>query len=309
MAWATFCISTYKRPDFLKNQIELLLKQAFIDFEIVISDNDPNASGEKAIAFFNDNRIKYYKNGTNLGMIDSFNKSINRAVTDYIVMVTDDDPIDTNFLEQMFNLQKKYPNHSIYGGFKRKNKKKDEIEIIAKDIFIQEILNNNKTPKMLWSSCLLEKNAVLKVGGMPNYGSPHLADHALLALVGNEKGGVIVNRMYSSLTSHNNNYSKKNLDSYYIGCTGFYEYMISRLKSHPNFNKEVTVIIRHLQKWFIANTFHLKKYYTLLNPPDKDIIIEINSYAKRIMKLPFMKNAKYRYFIKGLIFYIKMKIK
>ena len=43
--WATFCMTTYKRPEFLMEQIQTILKQTFTSFHIIISDNDP---GEKS---------------------------------------------------------------------------------------------------------------------------------------------------------------------------------------------------------------------------------------------------------------------
>ncbi len=97
-AWVSFCISTYKRPELLKQQLALLLTQTFKDFDIVVSDNDPEASANSVCQSLNDNRIRYFHNHDNLGMIKSFNKSIERAETDYIVMVTDDDPIQPEFL-------------------------------------------------------------------------------------------------------------------------------------------------------------------------------------------------------------------
>jgi len=47
--WVSFCMSTYKRPEFLRKQIEGILQQTFTDFEIVISDNDPEGSGRDAL--------------------------------------------------------------------------------------------------------------------------------------------------------------------------------------------------------------------------------------------------------------------
>lgn len=71
------------------------------------------------------------------------------------------------------------------------------------------MLNPDKTPSILWSSCVLKKEDVLRIGKMPDYGSTHLADHALIAMVGSINGGVIINKMYSSLSSHDSNF--KNL--------------------------------------------------------------------------------------------------
>ena len=58
----SFCISTFNRETFLREQIQLLLKQTFTDFDIVISDNDPQGSALKAVEKFNNPKIKYFSN-------------------------------------------------------------------------------------------------------------------------------------------------------------------------------------------------------------------------------------------------------
>lgn len=293
------------RPEFLRTQLALLLQQTFGDFEIVISDNDPAGSGKAIAESFNDGRIRYYHNAVNLGMIKSFNKSIERSLTDYIVMVTDDDPVDKIFLNEMYILSKANPGFSVYGGFKRKYSKPGSVEIIDANYFAAEILHPDKTLNLLWSSCVLEKDSVIRIGMIPDYGSPHLADHALLALTGNEKGGVLVNRMFSSLTSHNTNFSKLNLDYYYISCEGFYNVMTSRLCNN-NFAKKAVRL--HLENWLIANVFTLKKFYTIVKP-DKEKILVVESFANKIIELPFIGAVvKIKYFLKQLIFKVKVAI-
>ena len=102
--WVSFCMSTYKRPELLKTQLSTILKQTFTDFEIVVSDNDPDCSARNTVSGFQDIRLQYFSNVENLGMIKSFNKSIERSSADFIVMVTDDDPVDIDFLQTFYNL-------------------------------------------------------------------------------------------------------------------------------------------------------------------------------------------------------------
>ena len=133
----SFCFTTYKRPEILSGQLKLLLKQTYSDFFIVISDNDPESSAKKTIEQFNDSRIQYYSNGENLGIMKSFNKSIERSVTEYIVMITDDDPLEINFLEEIILLIKNSPGYSMYCGF-----------LIGKELQI-EIIDKNEFPIFL----------------------------------------------------------------------------------------------------------------------------------------------------------------
>jgi glycosyltransferase involved in cell wall biosynthesis len=304
-AWVSFCISTYKRPEILRQQLTLLQTQTFTDFDIIVSDNDPQASAEIVCQSLNDNRIKYFHNGDNLGMIKSFNKSIQRAETDYIVMVTDDDPVEPEFLSYFYNVHKQHPQYSIYCGFGRKKTKPLETEYINKEYFIQEIIDPDKTYELLWSSSIIKRSDALKIGCIPDYGSPHLADHAFLALVGNVNGGVIVNKMFSSLTSHNTNFSKLHFEAYLAGCEGFYA-VFYNLK-HVKQKEVLDAVLKHLRVWFIRSVFNLKKYYTV-KKPDQNLVSEINEFASEILNLDFMKKFKIRLQAKEVVFQIKKRV-
>ena len=89
----SFCFTTYKRHDHLLSTLESVRKQSFSDFEVIVSDNDPEESGKLIVEGLNDSRFKYYPNGENLGMKKSFNKSLSHSSGEYIVMIADDDPV------------------------------------------------------------------------------------------------------------------------------------------------------------------------------------------------------------------------
>lgn len=304
--WVSFCISTYKRPTLLNTQLLLLLDQTNKDFEIVVSDNDPESSARKVVEEIGDPRIKYFHNEDNLGMIRSFNKSIERATTEFIVMVTDDDPVDKDFLYKFRGIIDQYPQYSLYGGFVRENKPENFLEIIEKDFFLIEILDPLKTSSLLWSSCILRRTAVLEIGRIPDFGSPHLADHALLVLAGSVQGGVVVNKMYSSMTQHAGNFSKFNFEYYTKGCKGFYDVLTEFVSQTAKDYKKEEVIVRHLGKWFISNIFNLKRYYYNLN--DTSMFEQVNKCGREIISFPFMRTFKPKYHFKQVIFFIKAKL-
>lgn len=109
-------MSTYKRPEQLKGQLEKILSQEYANIEIVVSDNDPDCSGREAATAISDPRIKYFANGNNLGMVNSFSKSVSRSNGDFIVMVTDDDPVYTDMVQTLIDLTTKYPGYGVYAG-------------------------------------------------------------------------------------------------------------------------------------------------------------------------------------------------
>ena len=302
-SWVTFCISTYQRPALLEKQLKCLLDQSFPDFEVVVSDNDPVGSARETTAAFDNKKIKYFHNGENLGMMRSFNRSIDRAETDYIVLITDDDPVEKDFLSDMHKLYQQYPGYSVYGGFQRTLTKKNELEIIKKDQFIAEILDPKKTPDILWSSCVIKKQTALEIGKIPDFESPHLADHALIVMAGSRQGGVIVNRMYSILTQHDKNFSKSNFHYYTAGCKGFYDTMMTFCKKENDFEKNRKVVMRHIGTWFITNIFNLKRYHTLQK--NQEVVRQVEACAKQIMAFPFMRVFKPAFYAKNVVFNVK----
>src|SRR5687767_9925038 len=116
MPWISFCMTTYKRAEFLKRTLQSILRQTFSDFEIIISDNDPNGSAKEVINELNDPRIYYEINGENLGMVRSFNKSLGRATGEFILMITDDDPVYPDLLETLHKLHVDFPGYGMYLG-------------------------------------------------------------------------------------------------------------------------------------------------------------------------------------------------
>lgn len=301
--WVSFCMSTYKRPAMLREQIHVILQQTFKDFEIVISDNDPYSDLASMINEFNDSRIRYAVNEVNLGMVKSFNRSLQRARGEFVVMITDDDPVVSDFLAEIRQLFLLHSSYSVYAGFLRAKKRPNQIEVIHKDDVFEEILNMNKTTSILWSSCIMKREVVLKFGGMPDYGSPHLADHALIAMAGSVNGMVVCNKMFSHIVKHNDNFSKFNFKFYVIGCEQFYNLMISFIKE-SNLNQNANLaVIKHLSTWFIVSYFDLKKFYFKNNNVKK--LEELEVFRKEIFSLKFMRQVKCRFYRKNLIFTLK----
>ena len=54
-------VTTYNRPKLLKETLDSILNQTYIDFELIVVDNNSNYDFFKLIESFNDNRIKLTK--------------------------------------------------------------------------------------------------------------------------------------------------------------------------------------------------------------------------------------------------------
>ena len=100
-------IPTYGRADLLKDALESCFRQTYSgDIEILVVDNDPvreNAT-EELISEISDDRIAYYKNAENIGCLPNFNRCIELAKSEYIIMLHTDDLLDSGFLDTVIPL-------------------------------------------------------------------------------------------------------------------------------------------------------------------------------------------------------------
>lgn len=76
---------------FLVHNFEILRKQTFRDFEIVITDNSKNHDIEHAIFEYADLRIKYFRNKEDRGMTVNTNNAISRCSGELIKILFLDD--------------------------------------------------------------------------------------------------------------------------------------------------------------------------------------------------------------------------
>jgi glycosyltransferase involved in cell wall biosynthesis len=97
------CIPTYNGSQFLRECIDSTLSQTFVDFEILIiddqsSDNTVDIAKEYAAK---DSRIEVAINPQNLGLVGNWNRCIEIARGEWIKFVFQDDLLDPECLEKM----------------------------------------------------------------------------------------------------------------------------------------------------------------------------------------------------------------
>lgn len=96
----TIGMPTYNRANsYLKDALKSAVSQTYPNIEIVISDNASTDNTEALIKSFNDPRIRYFRQSTNIGGLNNANFCVERANGDYFVLLHDDDLIDNDFIE------------------------------------------------------------------------------------------------------------------------------------------------------------------------------------------------------------------
>jgi glycosyltransferase involved in cell wall biosynthesis len=70
-------IPTYNYAHFLDETIQSVLNQTFLDFELIIVDNNSTDNTEEVVKnYLSDNRVSFYKNDTNIGLVGNWNKCL-----------------------------------------------------------------------------------------------------------------------------------------------------------------------------------------------------------------------------------------
>jgi glycosyltransferase involved in cell wall biosynthesis len=98
----TIAIPTFKRHDLLKIALESALNQKGVDnFEVIVIDNDPtrNCETELLMMDYIGNKVSYFKNEENIGMVGNWNRCISLARSKYITILNDDDWLEHGYLQ------------------------------------------------------------------------------------------------------------------------------------------------------------------------------------------------------------------
>ena len=96
-------IPTYNRGHFIKNAINSLLNQNFLNFEIIIIDDASSDATQDIINGIKDSRLRYFKNEINQERCISRNKGIELAKGEYICFLDSDDYHLPNHLQTFYN--------------------------------------------------------------------------------------------------------------------------------------------------------------------------------------------------------------
>jgi glycosyltransferase involved in cell wall biosynthesis len=94
-------IPTYNRPEYLQQAIESAVKQTYRHIEIIVSDNCSPENPQALVESFNDPRIKFYRNSTNLGLVTNVLTCLRMARGKYVATLLDDDIWHEDFLANL----------------------------------------------------------------------------------------------------------------------------------------------------------------------------------------------------------------
>lgn len=103
-------LPAYNAERFLKEAIDSILAQTYTNFELIILNDGSTDRTEEIILSYDDPRIRYVKNETNLKLIKTLNKGIELAKGKYIARMDADDISLPTRLEKEYEFMEKHPN-------------------------------------------------------------------------------------------------------------------------------------------------------------------------------------------------------
>jgi glycosyltransferase involved in cell wall biosynthesis len=96
----TVSIPVFNGHDYISDCINSVLKQSYTSFELLIIDNCSTDDTKSIVLDYDDHRIRYIRNNSNIGAFNNFNKCIKMATGDYFVLLPHDDLLLSGALEQ-----------------------------------------------------------------------------------------------------------------------------------------------------------------------------------------------------------------
>lgn len=317
MPHISFCISTYKRGNVLRETLESIKRQTYTSFEVIVADNDPDSSARPFVESVKDERFFYYPNGTNLGMKASFNRSLSFAQGEFVVMMADDDPIYPDMLETLVKLSKDHPGYGLYlGGCDWFCMDKDVAPLYKLNVGTNSCLNNSFNindvrifttteflsqfytfkifKHFLWSTCIVKNDLLKRMGGIPDYGSPFLGDYAYLSIAATERGCVVINKSLGCQTIHRENFGRNQNDQLPVVAVNFPQYLNNKLSSLNEWHIIKPLMMRFVSLWILE---HMAFLFHFVDKGSIDIK-SLNKAEKEVFALPFMKGYKFKFYLK-----------
>lgn len=108
----SICMPVYNAEKYIHSAISCLLNQTYKNIELIISDNASTDSTEEICRAYEsiDPRISFYRNSMNIGLARNFNRTIELAKGDYIMMAANDDLWDLTYIEKCVSKLEQNPN-------------------------------------------------------------------------------------------------------------------------------------------------------------------------------------------------------
>lgn len=94
-------VTTYNRPDLLKQTLISIINQTFMDFEVIIGNDNPQLPISSETLGIWDPRIRIFNWEVNLGENGNMNALVGKSKAKYFTWISDDDLISPDYLQKI----------------------------------------------------------------------------------------------------------------------------------------------------------------------------------------------------------------
>lgn len=182
----SFVMPAYKVM-YLSKTIDSILNQDYSNYELIIVNDASPDNIKEIVNSYADDRIRYEENEHNIGgtdLVKNWNHCITFANGDYIILATDDDIYEPEFLFNTVKLIKKYPHVDLIRSGVKKIDKDDNI--LDFEFPMKEYMTNKEFTLYYAkggiiscvSNYIIKKTAIEKIGGFISFPRAHYSDDA-----------------------------------------------------------------------------------------------------------------------------------
>ena len=104
----TYAVPYYSGIGYLRMALQSLIDQENPDWLAVVLDDRGGEDAEETVRSFNDDRISYVRNETNLGLAGNWNKALATVTTEFVTLFHSDDELEGNYTDLMLGLMDRH---------------------------------------------------------------------------------------------------------------------------------------------------------------------------------------------------------
>lgn len=208
----SFLVPAYKGT-YLQEALHSMLSQTFDDFQILISDDNSPENLAAIVNSFNSDKIIYNRNKSNIGgefLTKHWNLLLELCNSDYLIIASDDDIYDSNFLREIYTLTQKHPEVDVIRA--RTQRINDIGEITSKEDIFEEYQTELEVVYSIFccnyigciGNYVFKTSALKRNGGFVNLPYAWFSD--ILSVISTAKNGQLntKNILFSFRLSHMN---------------------------------------------------------------------------------------------------------
>lgn len=259
---------------YLRRCIQSILDQDYSNLEIIFWDNNSSDRSVEILKEYKDERFRLHTNPNTINLYDARNKAINKATGDLISFLDCDDWWDPKFLSSRREIFHNnfydyfYSNTNIYFNQTNKFQKYKKYNLPSGKIF-RNLINDYF---IIISGLILRKKIFSEIGFF-NKKYNIIGDYDFVIKLSQKYNAHCDNLPLLNYRVHQDNYSKKNREMFYLEYKDWYEDNLNNLKNRDTINQ----LKKKLSYLEISYLIEKKKNFKLLIK-----IIKHNKFFEKI---------------------------